>query len=45
MPRARAEEVLQKMSQEIDVRELEQVKPIIAETLLRKGFARHGRIR
>lgn len=43
VPRAKAEEVL-KMAQEIDVRELEQAKLIIAEKSLRKGLARYGRI-
>lgn len=43
VPRAQAAEVL-KMAQEIDVRELEQAKLIIAEKSLRKGLARYGRI-
>ena len=43
VPRARAEEVLA-MAEEIDVRELEQAKLIIAEKSLRKGLARYGRI-
>lgn len=43
VPRARAEEVL-KMAEEIDVRELEQAKLIIAEKSLRKGLAKYGRI-
>ncbi len=43
VPRARAEEVLA-MAEEIDARELEQAKLIIAETSLRKGLAKYGRI-
>ncbi|MBL8347288.1 MAG: RraA family protein [Rubrivivax sp.] len=43
VPRAQAEAVL-KMSQEIDARELEQAKLIIAEKSLRKGLAKYGRI-
>jgi 4-hydroxy-4-methyl-2-oxoglutarate aldolase len=43
VPRAQAEEVL-KMSREIDERELEQAKLIIAEKSLRKGLAKYGRI-
>ena len=43
VPRARAEEVLA-MSEEIDSRELEQAKLIIAERSLRKGLAKYGRI-
>ncbi len=43
VPRARAEEVL-KVAEEIDVRELEQAKLIIAEKSLRKGLAKYGRI-
>lgn len=43
VPRARADEVL-KMAEEIDVRELEQAKLIIAEKSLRKGLAKYGRI-
>jgi 4-hydroxy-4-methyl-2-oxoglutarate aldolase len=43
VPRARAGEVL-KMAQEIDARELEQAKLIIAEKSLRKGLAKYGRI-
>ena len=43
VPLARAEEVLA-MAEEIDVRELEQAKLIIAEKSLRKGLARYGRI-
>jgi len=43
VPRAMANEVL-KMAQEIDARELEQAKLIIAEKSLRKGLAKYGRI-
>lgn len=43
VPHARAAEVLA-MSQEIDQRELEQAKLIIAEKSLRKGLAKYGRI-
>jgi 4-hydroxy-4-methyl-2-oxoglutarate aldolase len=43
VPRARAAEVLA-MAEEIDARELEQAKLIIAETSLRKGLAKYGRI-
>ena len=43
VPRAQAEEVL-KVAREIDERELEQAKLIIAEKSLRKGLAKYGRI-
>lgn len=43
VPRARAAEVLA-MAQEIDTRELEQAKLIIAERSLRTGLAKYGRI-
>ncbi|MES1163070.1 MAG: RraA family protein [Rhizobacter sp.] len=43
VPHERAAEVLA-MSQEIDSRELEQAKLIIAEKSLRKGLAKYGRI-
>ena len=43
VPQAQAEAVL-KMAQEIDARELEQAKLIIAEKSLRKGLAKYGRI-
>jgi 4-hydroxy-4-methyl-2-oxoglutarate aldolase len=43
VPKAQAEAVL-KMAQEIDQRELEQAKLIIAEKSLRKGLAKYGRI-
>ncbi len=43
VPKDMAAEVL-KLSQEIDARELEQAKLIIAEKSLRKGLARYGRI-
>jgi 4-hydroxy-4-methyl-2-oxoglutarate aldolase len=43
VPQAHAAEVL-KMAQEIDARELEQAKLIIAEKSLRKGLAKYGRI-
>lgn len=43
VPQGKAGEVLQ-MAQEIDARELEQAKLIIAEKSLRKGLARYGRI-
>lgn len=43
VPRERAAEVLA-MAQEIDARELEQAKLIIAERSLRKGLAKYGRI-
>jgi regulator of RNase E activity RraA len=43
VPRAHAEAVLA-MSEEIDQRELEQAKLIIAEGSLRKGLAKYGRI-
>jgi 4-hydroxy-4-methyl-2-oxoglutarate aldolase len=43
VPRAQAAEVLQ-MAQEIDARELEQARLIIAEKSLRKGLAKYGRI-
>jgi 4-hydroxy-4-methyl-2-oxoglutarate aldolase len=43
VPRAHAEAVLA-MSQEIDVRELEQAKLIVAEKSLRKGLEKYGRI-
>lgn len=43
VPAAKAEEVLV-MSREIDERELEQAKLIVAEKSLRKGLAKYGRI-
>jgi len=43
VPKAHLNEVLA-MSQEIDARELEQAKLIIAERSLRKGLAKYGRI-
>jgi regulator of RNase E activity RraA len=43
VPKDRAAEVLA-MAQEIDARELEQAKLIIAEKSLRKGLAKYGRI-
>lgn len=43
VPKARATEVLA-AAREIDERELEQAKLIIAETSLRKGLAKYGRI-
>lgn len=43
VPRAKAQEVLD-MSLEIDARELEQARLIIAEKSLRKGLAKYGRI-
>lgn len=43
VPQAQAAEVL-KLAQEIDDRELEQAKLIIAEKSLRKGLAKYGRI-
>ncbi len=43
VPQARAAEVLA-MAQEIDARELEQARLIIAEKSLRKGLAKYGRI-
>jgi 4-hydroxy-4-methyl-2-oxoglutarate aldolase len=43
VPQAKAAEVL-KVAQEIDVRELEQAKLIMAEKSLRKGLAKYGRI-
>jgi 4-hydroxy-4-methyl-2-oxoglutarate aldolase len=43
VPKDKAAEVLA-MSQEIDARELEQAKLIIAEKSLRKGLAKYGRI-
>jgi regulator of RNase E activity RraA len=43
VPKAHAAEVL-KLAQEIDSRELEQAKLIIAEKSLRKGLAKYGRI-
>lgn len=43
VPRARAAEVLA-MAQEIDARELEQARLIIAERSLRTGLAKYGRI-
>jgi 4-hydroxy-4-methyl-2-oxoglutarate aldolase len=43
VPKAQAEAVL-KMAQEIDQRELEQAKLIIAEKSLRQGLAKYGRI-
>lgn len=43
VPHAQAEAVL-RMAQEIDARELEQAKLIIAEKSLRKGLAKYGRI-
>jgi len=43
VPKDKAEEVLA-MAQEIDARELEQAKLIIAEKSLRKGLAKYGRI-
>jgi len=43
VPHAKAREVLA-MSQEIDSRELEQAKLIMAEGSLRKGLAKYGRI-
>jgi 4-hydroxy-4-methyl-2-oxoglutarate aldolase len=43
VPRAQAEAVLA-MAQEIDARELEQAKLIIAEKSLRKGLTKYGRI-
>ena len=43
VPRAKAAEVLA-MAQDIDARELEQARLIIAEKSLRKGLAKYGRI-
>lgn len=43
VPQAQAAEVL-RVAQEIDARELEQAKLIIAEKSLRKGLAKYGRI-
>lgn len=43
VPKDRAEEVLA-VAQEIDARELEQARLIMAERSLRKGLARYGRI-
>lgn len=43
VPRAQAEAVL-KVAEEIDARELEQAKLIMAEKSLRKGLAKYGRI-
>lgn len=43
VPQARAAEVLA-MAQDIDARELEQARLIIAEKSLRKGLAKYGRI-
>jgi regulator of RNase E activity RraA len=43
VPQAHAAEAL-KLALEIDVRELEQAKLIIAERSLRKGLAKYGRI-
>jgi regulator of RNase E activity RraA len=43
VPRAQAEAVLA-MAEQIDARELEQARLIIAEKSLRKGLARYGRI-
>jgi 4-hydroxy-4-methyl-2-oxoglutarate aldolase len=43
VPRAKAQDVL-KMAQEIDSRELEQARLIMAEKSLRKGLAKYGRI-
>lgn len=43
VPQAQAAEVL-KLAQEIDARELEQARLIVAERSLRKGLARYGRI-
>lgn len=43
VPRGQAEAVLA-MAEEIDARELEQARLIIAETSLRKGLAKYGRI-
>ena len=43
VPRGKAAEVLA-MAQEIDARELEQARLIIAEKSLRKGLAKYGRI-
>ncbi|MDH5539159.1 MAG: RraA family protein [Rhizobacter sp.] len=43
VPQAKAAEVLA-MAQDIDARELEQAKLIIAEKSLRKGLAKYGRI-
>ena len=43
VPQAHAEEVL-RVSIEIDERELEQAKLIMAEKSLRKGLAKYGRI-
>lgn len=43
VPQAKAAEVLA-MAQEIDARELEQAKLIVAEKSLRKGLAKYGRI-
>jgi 4-hydroxy-4-methyl-2-oxoglutarate aldolase len=43
VPRAHVEAVLE-MAQEIDARELEQAKLIVAERSLRKGLAKYGRI-
>lgn len=43
VPQAQAREVLA-MAQEIDQRELEQAKLIVAEKSLRKGLAKYGRI-
>jgi len=43
VPKARAAEVLA-MARDIDARELEQAKLIVAEKSLRKGLAKYGRI-
>jgi regulator of RNase E activity RraA len=43
VPRAKAEAVLE-LAQQIDARELEQARLIIAERSLRKGLAKYGRI-
>jgi regulator of RNase E activity RraA len=43
VPHAQAEAVL-KMAKEMDERELEQAKLIMAEKSLRKGLAKYGRI-
>lgn len=43
VPKGKAQEVLA-MAQEIDARELEQAKLILAEKSLRKGLAKYGRI-
>lgn len=43
VPRALAEEVF-KLSQEIDMRELEQAKLIVQSGSLKEGLAKYGRI-